>query len=46
MNDAIAKVTPNDLDLLFQDKIFLNFNISKTVSASITCEMTVNTWRF
>ena len=43
MKDTIAKVTPNDLHLLFQGKQ-LHFNISETLIATATCEMTLSTW--
>ena len=46
INDTIAKITPNDLDKLFQSKFFYNFNISEKVSDGATCEMTLSTSRF
>ena len=45
MNDIIAKVTPNDLDLLYQGKKF-EILLSLKVRASTTCEMTLCTSHF
>ena len=45
MNDTIAKVTRNDLDLLFQGKK-RNCYIAETVKVKAICEMTVKTARF
>ena len=42
MNDTIANIAPNDLDLLFQGK---QFETLETVRPSATCETTLSTWR-
>ena len=44
-NNTIAKVTSNELDLLCQFNKIGNFNISETVRAGATYEMTLNTRR-
>ena len=43
--DTTAKVTPNDLDLLFQRKQF-EVTISAKVRGKATCEVTSSIWRF
>ena len=45
-NDTILKVTPNDIDLLFQDKTFEIVVSWKQWELTQTCEISLNTLRF
>ena len=46
MNDIIAKLISNDLDILFRGKKYEILISRKQQELAHICEMTLSTWRF